>query len=158
MSVVNLRRYSLKNGFPKSSDFADVGLPLDPALSRYWRLNLVSVVSNHTPRVARFDFLIGATVYNLVTFAADNCSDSGKILGYDTSGTTVSYDFGSPVVPTQCQFYVSFSGTPYNSVVDFQGSSDNSTFTSFFQGNVNSSANPASPQCGLHEFSNLARL
>ena len=79
-------------------------------------------------------------------------------LSTSVSGLNFSYDFGSPVVPTQCQFYVSFSGTPYNSVVDFQGSSDNSTFTSFFQGNVNSSANPASPQCGLHEFSNLARL
>ena len=158
MSVVNLRRYSLKNGFPKSSDFADV-LPFEAPAYRYWRLNLVSVVVTHTPRTSRYDFLIGATVYNLVTFTTDNCSDNGKILGMDTSGTTVSYDFGSPVTPTQCQYYVSFGGAgPYNSIVDFQGSNDNSTFTSFFQGNVRNDANPASPICGLHQFSNLVAL
>lgn len=57
---------------------------------RYWRYVEGAAVAGHHPRVSRIDFITKSGArYNLVTYTADNCSDSGTyIVG------TVSKDFG----------------------------------------------------------------
>jgi len=57
---------------------------------RYWRYVEGAAIAGHHPRVSRIDFITpNGGIYNLVTYTADNCADSGTyIVG------TVSKDFG----------------------------------------------------------------
>jgi hypothetical protein len=58
----------------------------------YWKFTMTGVTNGHFPRSSRIDLLAGNTVYNLITFASDNCSDTGKIPGLDYATTiTNSY-------------------------------------------------------------------
>jgi hypothetical protein len=59
---------------------------------RYWKFTMTGATNSHFPRSSRIDLLAGNTVYNLITFASDNCSDTGKIPGLDYATTiTNSY-------------------------------------------------------------------
>jgi fibronectin type 3 domain-containing protein len=51
---------------------------------KWWRFTVGTPTSGHFPRSARIDLLAGSTVYNLVTYVADNCSDQGGIPGGDS--------------------------------------------------------------------------
>ena len=88
----------------------------DAVTSTMWRYDVGSIVADHHPRVARIDFYdsISAAWVNLITYAADNCADSGGIpcgdSGYcDTSGV-IDKTFGSAIAVTGCRFYVSYGG------------------------------------------------
>jgi hypothetical protein len=60
---------------------------------KWWRLTVGTATSGHFPRSARIDLLAGSTVYNLIIYVADNCSDLGGIAGYanDPAVITKSY-------------------------------------------------------------------
>ena len=57
---------------------------------RYWRYVESAAIASHHPRVSRIDFITKSGArYNLTTYTADNCSDTGTyIIG------TVAKDFG----------------------------------------------------------------
>jgi hypothetical protein len=58
----------------------------------YWKFVMTAATNLHFPRSSRIDLLAGNTVYNLITFESDNCSDTGKIPGLDYATTiTNSY-------------------------------------------------------------------
>lgn len=57
----------------------------------YWRFVMTGATNLHFPRASRIDLLTGSTIYNLITFASDNCSDSGNIPGLDYGTTITTY-------------------------------------------------------------------
>jgi hypothetical protein len=57
----------------------------------YWRFVMTGATNLHFPRASRIDLLTGSTIYNLITFASDNCSDSGNIPGLDYATTITTY-------------------------------------------------------------------
>ena len=50
---------------------------------KWWRFTLGAPTANHFPRSSRIQLLAGTTVYSLITYTSDNCSDLGKIPGLD---------------------------------------------------------------------------
>ena len=57
---------------------------------KYWRYVVGSVVTSHHPRVSRIMLSDGTTDYEIASFNADNCTDTGGIPG---ANTTYSYTF-----------------------------------------------------------------
>ena len=116
---------------------------------RYWRYAVGSAVDNHHPRVSRIDLLdASSNVYNVITYVADNCADSGTIPGVGN----IDKDFGAGnlVDAANAQFYNTYTGARRAANVTLYHSDDGVNWTSSLVGVADSDANPASPRCGLH--------
>ena len=66
---------------------------------KYWRYVVGSVIVSHHPRVSRIMLSDGTSDYEIASFTADNCSDSGTIPGtstvYSYTDTTTGSDVDS---------------------------------------------------------------
>jgi hypothetical protein len=69
------------------------------------------------------------TNIDIVTYASDNCSDSGS-----TSPSTVTHDFGTPRYVGRTYFYSVFAGGARSANVSVQYSDNNSSWTTAFSG------------------------
>jgi len=116
---------------------------------RYWRYAVGSAVDNHHPRVSRIDLLDASlNVYNIITYVADNCADSGTIPGIGN----IDKDFGAGnlVDATNAQFYNTYTGGRRAANVTLYYSEDGISYTLLTTGVADSDARPSSPRCGLH--------
>lgn len=101
---------------------------------RYWRLTQVLNFQSHTARASRY-YLIqsNGTKTNIVTYAADNCADSGTIL---SNGDTITYDFGSATSVSGFGLYAVFSSSGYGSTFKLEGSADNTNWVFVSYGDI----------------------
>jgi hypothetical protein len=97
---------------------------------RYWRYVEGSAVVNHHPRVSRISLVdINGNEFNIVVYAADNCSDSGT---YQVG--TVAYDCSVNWndITSNKKDAIFLNGPVYNSTsggyIDFDGSNDYAVF------------------------------
>lgn len=95
-------------------------------------LDLLDLVITQDSRIITGD---GSTDTTIHTFTSDNCSDSGTI---PTTGQTYSYDFGSGNTATICvaKIYSTYGGGARSSEYSVQYSTDNSSWTTAFNGTM----------------------
>ena len=117
---------------------------------RYWRYRVVSDVVVHHPRSSRIDLLDASdNEYNMITYVADNCADSGTI---PSTPSNIDKDFGAGnfVNAVNAQCYNTYAGARRAANVEVYYSEDGISYTLAFSGTADSDARPSSPRCGLH--------
>jgi hypothetical protein len=116
---------------------------IDPYVyARYWRVRVVDTSTSHQPRYSRIVMRNkDGAIVNVSVVTSDNCGDSGNI---DGSGTTYTYDAGSPVAMVGGGMYTVYSGAR-NAIHALEYSTNGSTWTEYNRTNI-----WTNQSCGLY--------